>query len=73
MLHDAWKISSAVSVETITDPAIMQRAATRIENVIKGQTTKGDLYFTVKIPKSPIIIARIPPAIFAWLILSLIS
>lgn len=49
----------------MTDPAIMQRAATRIENVIKGQTTKGDRYFTVKIPKRPIIIARMPPAIFA--------
>ena len=34
----------------MTDPAIMQRAATRIENVINGQTTKGERYFTVKIP-----------------------
>ena len=49
----------------MTDPAIMQRAATRIENVMKGQTTKGDRYFTVKIPKTPIMIDRMPPAIFA--------
>ena len=48
----------------MTDPAIMQRAATRIENVINGQTTKGERYFTVKIPKRPIIIAKIPTAIF---------
>ena len=65
VLQAAWNISSAVLGETMTDPAIMQSAATRIENVINGQTTKGDRYFTVKIPKIPIIIARMPPAIFA--------